>query len=146
MDRARRRIRDLGLDDVEVHSWLSEPEVASLAAKISYAVKELPEFPETFPAKVTIKRSSGETSSAYVAANLGSARNPMTDAQLDDKFMRCAGVGLGHERATALAASIDGLMERDGSHRFFSALRSAKVCRDTVGVGQAEDAFLAASA
>ncbi len=31
VDRARRRIRDLGLDDtVEVHSWLSEPEVAKL--------------------------------------------------------------------------------------------------------------------
>jgi 2-methylcitrate dehydratase PrpD len=135
-----------GVLDVESFAGrrLADPRILALASKVSYAIKELPEFPETFPARVTIERTGGETFGSYVAANLGSRKNPMSDTQLQEKFMRCAQVGMTAETAGELAGSIDKLTAPDGNHRFFCAVKSARADRQVAGQRPVETATVRA--
>ena len=68
---------------------LADPRAAAIAAKVTYREEELPEFPQSFPARVTAIKRDGSSVTAYIAHNLGSPGNPLSNAQIDHKFLSC---------------------------------------------------------
>ena len=104
---------------------LRDPKALAIAGKVTYRVEALPEFPESFPARVTVTMADGVQHKSYVGHNLGSARNPLTSPQLEAKFEACAVRTLGSAGVHALADAIRELPTTPDSekHAFRSALR-----------------------
>jgi 2-methylcitrate dehydratase PrpD len=106
---------------------LSDPKALALASRTTYKAEALPEFPASFPARVTVTLHSGRKHSEYIAHNLGTPGNPMSAEDIDRKFASCASPALGAERAAQLSGLIDSLAEDDGAARLFQALRKLEV-------------------
>jgi 2-methylcitrate dehydratase PrpD len=64
-------------------------------------------------ARVVAKLHNGRTLERHVAHNLGTPDNPMTDQQLEDKFVALASPVLGHARTEELARRCWRLLELD---------------------------------
>jgi 2-methylcitrate dehydratase PrpD len=114
---------------LDLHSFdpdkLRDPRALAIAGKVTYRVEALPEFPESFPARVTVTMTDGVQHKSYVRHNLGSARNPLTSSQLQAKFAACAVRTLGSAGAHALAVAIRELPTTPDREKraFRSALR-----------------------
>lgn len=106
---------------------LSDPAALALAARTTYKVEALPEFPAAFPARVTVTLRSGEKHVEYVAHNLGTPGNPMSAEDIDRKFAACATPALGAARAAEVSGLIDSFAKDDGATRLFQALRQLEV-------------------
>lgn len=106
---------------------LADPAALALAARCTYAVEALPEFPASFPARVTVTMRDGAKHVEYIAHNLGTPGNPMSAADITAKFLACATPGLGTDRAAALSAEIDSLTQDDGAARLFQGLRKLEI-------------------
>jgi len=106
---------------------LADPRAAAIAEKVTYREEALPEFPKSFPARVTAMRRDGSEAMAYVAHNLGSPRNPLTERDMDRKFFDCTAHELGDGQARGLLAAIRGLPTERGEFDFFLRLRAATV-------------------
>ncbi len=80
---------------------LADPDVHKLMHKIR--VVPQPEFvgryPESMPTRVTVKTASGKEYVKQVDDPLGHPRNPMSDRQVEDKFLTLAAKQLGRARA-----------------------------------------------
>ncbi len=80
---------------------LDDPDVHRLMHKIR--VVPHPEFvgryPESMPTRVTVKTASGKEYVKQVDDPLGHPRNPMSDRQVEDKFLALAAKPLGRARA-----------------------------------------------
>lgn len=105
---------------------LSDVRVAAIAEKVTYRKEALPEFPQSFPARVTVIKHDGSLATAYVAHNLGSPANPLSVDQVGQKFLECSTPGLGERAARMLQAAIRDL-PKDGEGAFFRALRAAAI-------------------
>ncbi|VTU30744.1 MmgE/PrpD family protein [Variovorax sp. SRS16] len=118
-----RALLDGGLD---VRSFspekLSDPVAGALAARTAFTAEELPEFPASFPARVTVTLADGARRSAYVAHNLGTPGNPMTDDDIEAKFQACMAAVLPPARADELSHCIAGLVEGNGAQQLFECL------------------------
>lgn len=106
---------------------LCDPRVAALARKVTYREDALPEFPQSFPARVTIIRSNGPAAAAYVAHNRGSPMNPLSADEIDAKFLACSVPAIGEQAAVDLLNSIHRLPNCADSPAFYARLRSARV-------------------
>ena len=107
---------------------LADPAALALAARCTYTVEALPEFPASFPARVTVTMRDGAKHVEYIAHNLGTPGNPMSAADITAKFLACAVPGLGGgSKAEAISARIDALAHEDGAARLFEALRALEV-------------------
>jgi len=104
---------------------LSDPRVTAIAAKVTYREEALPEFPRSFPARVTVEKRDGARATAYVAHNLGSPANPLGIEQIDRKFLDCTAAALGESTARDLILAIRGLPLVGSESTFFGRLRSA---------------------
>ena len=62
-------------------------------------------------ARVVLTLRDGRTLERHVAHNLGTPDNPMTDQQLEDKFLGLASPVLGSDRAEQVAATCWRLLE-----------------------------------
>lgn len=109
------------------HEKLADPAARALAARTTYAVEELPEFPASFPARVTVTLRSGERHVEYIAHNWGTPGNPMSAGDIARKFESCAAPALGARHAAGLSALVDSLAKDDGAARLFEALRLLEV-------------------
>ena len=106
---------------------IADPRAAALASKCTYKVEELPEFPASFPARVTVTMKSGERHVEYVAHNLGTPGNPMTASDMNRKFASCAQPALGDACTEELSRRIDGLTQDDRAQALYGALRGLEV-------------------
>lgn len=106
---------------------LADPTALAIASRATYKVEALPEFPASFPARVTVTLRSGEKHVEYIAHNLGTPGDPMTAEDIGRKFLSCATPGLGAQQALELSACIDSLSQVDGAARFFQVLRRLEV-------------------
>jgi 2-methylcitrate dehydratase PrpD len=105
---------------------LVDPRVAIIAAKVTYRESVLPEFPQSFPARVTAVRRDGTEAVAYVAHNLGSPSNPLSAHDIDRKFLDCTAHVLGDADARDLLAAIRRLPSECSEVDFLTRLRAAK--------------------
>ncbi len=106
---------------------LADPAALTLAARTTYKVEALPEFPASFPARVTVTLLSGKKHTEYVAHNLGTPGNPMSAGDIARKFASCAIPGLGPQHAAELSGLTDSLAEHEGSARLFHLLRRLEI-------------------
>jgi 2-methylcitrate dehydratase PrpD len=106
-------------------SRLRDADILSLASKISYRAEALPEFPATFPGRVTLETANKGTIQSYIKANIGSISNPMTATQLDDKFMAGLKGGMSDGTARALSEAIERLVMPGAERKFFQLLKEA---------------------
>lgn len=105
----------------------SDPRAKAIVEKVGYRIRDLPEYPLSFPARVRVTYKGGESFEAYVPHNLGNPLNPMSDAQMRAKFMACATPILGAVLAGTLQTALRELPRSENSQAFFSALRAAPV-------------------
>lgn len=89
------------------------PEILALAERVHYHVDPKFPGPGRFKGEVRITLRDGRTITETQEHNLGSRENPMTAAQLRDKFTDNAGTVLGAERCARLANVIDRFDELD---------------------------------
>jgi 2-methylcitrate dehydratase PrpD len=106
---------------------ISDPRALSLAQRCTYKVEALPEFPASFPARVTVTMKSGEKHVEYIAHNLGTPGNPMTAADVTAKFTACTERALGAAKAAEVSRLVDGLTVDEGASRLYKALRTLLV-------------------
>lgn len=103
---------------------ISDPEVLELARKVRYEVKDYDTFPGAFPGGVRIRTRDGRTLEAELPYQRGGAENPMTAAQVREKFRANAELALAPEEVEALEGSIMTL-ERLEDLRAFEVLARA---------------------
>jgi len=98
--------RSMG-EDLIASPSLAGPQVRRLAA--SLRLQESAEMTEAFPAhrraEVTLLLTDGRQLCSGVTEAPGDPEDPLSDAELDDKFHRSAGLSLGRERAEQLRAA-----------------------------------------
>jgi 2-methylcitrate dehydratase PrpD len=95
----------------------NDPAVRALLDKVEIVVDpELsPLYPEKFPARVVVETTSGESVESTFLYPKGDPANPLSDAELDVKFMKNTEPVLGAERAKALLAMLRSLAQHDVS-------------------------------
>jgi 2-methylcitrate dehydratase PrpD len=100
---------------------LADERVLDLARKVRYETKEYASYPAAFPGGVTIRLRDGGTLEAEMTHQLGAPENPMSEAQVRDKFRENAALaGGGFERleetvlALDEAADVRGLLAAQG--------------------------------
>ena len=106
---------------------LADPRASAIAGKVTYREEELPEFPQSFPARVTAVRRDGTEAVAYVGHNLGGLGNPLTDRDIDRKFIDCTANALGDVQSRGLLASIRRLPNERGEPELFARLRTTRL-------------------
>ena len=109
---------------------LVDPIARSIAAKVTCQAEALPEFPASFPARVTVTMKDGKKSSKYVAHNLGSPGNPFTPDQFAEKFRSCVEPALGSAAAACMWDAIRSLPNAPNSKSLSAALRGG--CLDSM--------------
>jgi 2-methylcitrate dehydratase PrpD len=119
---------------------LADPRAAAIASKVTYREEDLPEFPQSFPARVTVVRRNGSEAVAYVAHNLGSPGRPLTDDDVDCKFLDCTAHSLGETPARELLAAIRQLPVELSEASFFRRLRAANLSASWSSPGPARAA------
>ena len=91
-----------------------------LARKVRYETKEYASYPAAFPGGVRIRLRDGRTLEADMPYQLGAPENPMSEAQVREKFRdnaALAGGGFGLEEAVLAldeAADVRGLLAAQG--------------------------------
>jgi len=83
---------------------LSDPRLLELMSRTRVEVDPRYDeiYPEAVPNRVSVRTSDGRTVTEEVIYPSGHFRNPMTDRQLSEKFLRLASPVLGRERAEEL--------------------------------------------
>jgi 2-methylcitrate dehydratase PrpD len=100
---------------------LADARVLELARKVRYETKEYASYPAAFPGGVRIRLRDGRTLDADLPHQLGAPENPMSEAQVREKFRENAALaGGGFERleetvlALEEAADVRGLLAAQG--------------------------------
>ncbi len=87
---------------------LADPRVLDLARKVRYETKEYASYPAAFPGGVSIRLRDGSTLEADMPHQLGAPENPMSEAQVREKFRENAALaGGGFERLEELVLALD---------------------------------------
>lgn len=97
--------RRLTLDELTPEA-LQDPVVQALARKVTYAIDAETTFPRHYSGAVEIVTMDGRTYSDREDVNKGSAEKPMSQAEIEAKFMANACRVLSRPRAEALMAAL----------------------------------------
>ena len=89
---------------------VADPELARIRERVRVHVDT---EQDKDSALVVLTLSDGRTLQRHVAHNLGTPDNPMTDQQLEDKFLALASPVLGRDRAAQVASMCWGMLELD---------------------------------
>jgi 2-methylcitrate dehydratase PrpD len=92
---------------------IADEDVLQLAGKVRYDVKEYPTFPQALPGGVRVKLRDGRTLQAELDHQRGGPENPMTDAQVREKFRANASFALTDADVDALEAHVMALERQD---------------------------------
>ena len=104
---------------------IKDPRVKALAAMVSVAID--PEFAdaiEDYPTRVAVTLKDGRVVERLVVYASGTAKNPMSPAQMREKFFDCsAHAGVARPVAEKIAATLDRLGEQPSFAEFWPYLR-----------------------
>ncbi|RDD61978.1 MmgE/PrpD family protein [Ferruginivarius sediminum] len=104
---------------------LTDSGIAALAQRVSYKVRQFDEFPEAFPAVVTLRTADGHERSHAELYNRGSERNPMSRAEIEAKFADAVGDSLSQDQARAVITAIQTLSGMPTLNDLSAVLRQA---------------------
>jgi 2-methylcitrate dehydratase PrpD len=110
---------DLSSYDVE---RLADPRVLAVAAKVDYEVLEYSEFPEAFPGGVRVTWPDGRVEEEHVLHNLGSVGNPMSPAEICEKFLGAASRLTGPDKAGRILTSLRSLSQASSLGEYTQAI------------------------
>ena len=100
---------------VDVTSFLpaamGDGEVLAVAPKVGYELKQYSPRPDAFGGGVTVRTTDGRTFSAELRHQRGGTENPMSDAEIVDKYRGNAALGLGPDDVAALERGLLGLAD-----------------------------------
>ena len=104
---------------------IKDPRVKALAAMVSVTID--PEFAdaiENYPTRVAVTLKDGRVVERLVVYASGTAKNPMSAAQMREKFFDCAAhAGVARPVAEKIAATLDRLGEQPSFNEFWPLLR-----------------------
>jgi 2-methylcitrate dehydratase PrpD len=104
---------------------INDPRVKALAAKVSVAID--PAFADAtgdYPTRVAVTLKDGRTVERLVVYASGTAKNPMSPAQMREKFFDCAAhAGVERPVAEKIAATLDRLGEQPSFADFWPLIR-----------------------
>jgi 2-methylcitrate dehydratase PrpD len=107
---------------------IGDPRVKALAGTMQVSFD--PEFADAhggdYPTRLTVTLKDGRTAEKLVTYASGTAKNPMSAAQLRDKFFDCAAhAGVAHSAAEKIAAILDRLGEQPSISELWPLLRKS---------------------
>lgn len=103
---------------------IREEDVLALAAKVRYEVKDYETFPRALPGGVRIGMRDGRTLEAELAYQRGGPDNPMTEADVREKFRANAALALERDDVETLEQAVMRL-EHQGTLEFLEVLSRA---------------------
>jgi 2-methylcitrate dehydratase PrpD len=105
--------------------YLSSEKVRTLMAKVKVSAStELDRhYPKYWSGRVTVRVLGGQTYSEEVIIPKGEAGNPMTQSEVDEKFLSLAAPVLGDEKARTFIEGVQSLDGRDSLAPLLAALR-----------------------
>ncbi|MET0152793.1 MAG: MmgE/PrpD family protein [Candidatus Binatia bacterium] len=102
---------------------IAEERVLALARKVRYEVASFATFPQAFPGAARVIQGNGEALEAEVLHQRGGPENPMSEADVCDKFRRNAALALPDAAVLRLQEGILGLDEREDLRDLVAASR-----------------------
>ena len=106
---------------------LADPQVRDLARNVRYEIKPYETYPAAFPGGVRIRTKNGRVLEADFAHQLGAPENPMSEAQVREKFRENASLALDAASVDALEEAVCTLDAQDDLRAVFSHLSTPKV-------------------
>ena len=106
---------------------IGDERVLALAAKVRHETREYDTYPAAFPGGVRITLADGRVLEADFPHQRGGPENPMTAAEVREKFRLNASLALADAAVEALEESVLTLEEHDDVRVVFSALAPAGV-------------------
>jgi 2-methylcitrate dehydratase PrpD len=100
---------------------IADAAVLALASRVRYEVKPFATSPDAFPGGVRITTRDGRTREAQLSHQRGGPENPMTPAEVREKFRANAALAVGTESVTAIEETVLAL-ERQADLRALRAL------------------------
>ncbi len=92
---------------------IADERVLSLTRKVRYEVESFPTFPQAFPGAARVVLKNGDAVENELHHQRGSPENPLTDAEVCDKFRHNASLTLADDDARRLENAVLALDERD---------------------------------
>jgi len=105
---------------------IRDPSIIELAARVSYTIDQVGDFPRRFGGRVRVRLRDGRMLTHAEPINRGSAERPLTAADIADKFRRNAAGVLPSDNATAVQAAIASLERLDDLSTLTSALQPSR--------------------
>jgi 2-methylcitrate dehydratase PrpD len=110
---------------------VGDPRVLEIAPKVGYELRQYAPRPDAFGGGVTVRTTDGRSYTAELRYQRGGVENPMSDAEILDKFRANAALALASEDVAVLEDGLLHLGERPGPG-FLSTLRRAAVAEPAV--------------
>jgi len=85
---------------------LRDEAVRALARRVRYEAREFPTYPASFPGAIRLIGRLGEVGAAEVVYQRGSARNPVSETEIREKFRRNASLGIAADSVSELENAI----------------------------------------
>lgn len=116
----------IDIDDFKPEA-LKEPDVLALCRKVTVGVNEQcqKEYPNLRSAHVAVTMKDGRQFKRYIDEPSGSARHPMSDGQVQDKFDRLAAPVIGAQQAAAVRKLVWSLDTLDAADQLLTTARPA---------------------
>lgn len=95
---------------------IADEEVLDLAGRVRYEVEEFETFPRALPGGIRITTRDGRTREARLPYQRGGPDNPMSAAEVIEKFAANASLALPSEAVERLQETVLGLSEQPGLH------------------------------
>jgi 2-methylcitrate dehydratase PrpD len=108
---------------------IRDPRVLELAQRVRYETKDYPTYPAAFPGGVRITTRDGRTLEADLPHQRGGPENPMTPAEVREKYRENAGLALEAEAVEALEEALLTLEEQDDLRAALAPLAAAALER-----------------
>jgi 2-methylcitrate dehydratase PrpD len=97
-----------------VEGPIADPEVLALASRVGYELRQYSPQPDAFGGGVRVSTTDGRTFEAELRHQRGGAENPLTDAEVLDKYRTNAALALDDADVAALEQAMLGLEEHAG--------------------------------
>jgi 2-methylcitrate dehydratase PrpD len=102
---------------------IADPDVLAVAAKVRYETREYPTYPQAFPGGARVALADGSTLEADFPHQQGGPENPLSPAEVREKFRANASLALAEASVEALERAILALEEQEDLTAALAPLR-----------------------
>jgi 2-methylcitrate dehydratase PrpD len=103
---------------------IADPDVLAVAAKVRYETREYPTYPQAFPGGARVALADGSTLEADFPHQQGGPENPLSPAEVREKFRANASLALAEASVEALERAILALEEQEDLTAALAPLRT----------------------